>query len=143
VRFAGIGADSLWVLYRSGRASALWFPATILLTGIWQVHILEGYIGARWRSGRTGSRQPCSVPQRRSHWGLAIGGWRQHGPGLPFAAAALSVLLAMPVAWSIGSALILGNAGFPVARPPFPTAETRHSAGAGYSSPARLPPTPS
>jgi hypothetical protein len=43
---AGVGVASLWVLHRSGQASALWLPATILLTGLWQVHILEGYLGS-------------------------------------------------------------------------------------------------
>jgi 4-amino-4-deoxy-L-arabinose transferase-like glycosyltransferase len=126
---AGIGADSLWVLYRSGRASALWFPATILLTGIWQVHILEGYIGGTLAIEQDWLTPALFGTTAALALGLAIVGWRQHGPGLPFAAAALSVLPAMPVAWSIGSTLTLGNAGFPVARPPFPTAETQARRG--------------
>jgi 4-amino-4-deoxy-L-arabinose transferase-like glycosyltransferase len=35
----------------------------------------------------------------------------------------------MPVAWSIGSTLVRGNAGFPAARPPFPTAEAQARSG--------------
>jgi 4-amino-4-deoxy-L-arabinose transferase-like glycosyltransferase len=61
---------------------------------------------------------------------IALAGWRrQHGPGLPFAAAALSIVLAMPMARSIGSTLVRGNAGFPSARPPFPAGEVEARRG--------------
>src|SRR5271167_326267 len=126
---AGVGAVSLWVLYRSGRASALWLPATILLTGLWQVHILEGYLGGTLAIGHGWLAPTLFGTAAALASGLAIVGWRQHGPGLPFAAAALSILLAMPVAWSIGSTLVRGNAGFPAARPPFPTAEAEARRG--------------
>ena len=41
--------------------------------------------------------------------------------------AALTILLAMPAAWSLGTVLVKGNTGFPAARPPFlnDAAETR------------------
>jgi hypothetical protein len=38
-------------------------------------------------------------------------------------------VLAMPVAWSIGSTLVRGNVGFPSARPPFPTGQTEARRG--------------
>jgi 4-amino-4-deoxy-L-arabinose transferase-like glycosyltransferase len=127
---AGVGADSLWAVHRSGRARALWLPATILLIGLWQVHILEGYLGDTLAIGHHGWLPPTLFATAAALGsGLAIIGWRQHGPGLPFAAAALSVLLAMPIAWSIGSTLVRGNAGFPAARPPFPTAEVEARRG--------------
>jgi len=124
---AGIGAGSLWVLHRSGRASARWLPATILLTGLWQVHILEGYLGGTFGHGWLAPALFGTAAALTS--GLAIVGWRQHRLWLPFVAAALSILLAMPVAWSIGSTLVRGNAGFPAARPPFPTAEAQARRG--------------
>ena len=120
---AGVGVASLWVLHRSGRASALWLPATILLTGLWQVYILEGYLGSTLAIGHGWFPLALFGPAAALALGLAIVGWRKHGPGLPFAAGALSVLLAMPAAWSIGTTLVRGTVGFPTARPPFPTAE--------------------
>jgi 4-amino-4-deoxy-L-arabinose transferase-like glycosyltransferase len=145
---AGVGAGTLWVLHRSARASALWLPVTILLTGLWQAYILEGYLGGTLAIGHSW----LSPALFGTASGLAIVGWRrQHGPGLPFAAAALSLVLAMPVAWSIGSTLVRGNAGFPSARPPFPTgeAEARRALGTSRrgdcrrSQADRLPRTPS
>ena len=123
---AGVGASTLWVLHRSARAFALWLPVTILLTGLWQAYILEGYLGGTLAIGHSW----LSPALFGTASGLAIDGWRrQHGPGLPFAAAALSLVLAMPVAWSIGSTLVRGNAGFPSARPPFPTGEAEARRG--------------
>jgi 4-amino-4-deoxy-L-arabinose transferase-like glycosyltransferase len=123
---AGVGASTLWVLHRSARAFALWLPVTILLTGLWQAYILEGYLGGTLAIGHSW----LSPALFGTASGLAIVGWRrQHGPGLPFAAAALSLVLAMPVAWSIGSTLVRGNAGFPSARPPFPAGEVEARRG--------------
>jgi hypothetical protein len=111
------------MLHRSGQALALWLPATILLTGLWQVYILEGFLGSTLAIGHGWFPLALFGPTAALALGLAIVGWRKHGPGLPFAAGALSVLLAMPAAWSIGTTLVRGTVGFPTARPPFPTAE--------------------
>ena len=126
---AGVGVASLWVRHRSGRASALWLPATILLTGLWQVYILEGYLGSTLAIGHGWCPLALFGPTAALALGLAIVGWRKHGPGLPFAVGALSVLLAMPAACSIGTTLVRGTVGFPTARPPFPTAEAEARRG--------------
>lgn len=65
----GDGAGSLvWVLHRSGRASALWLPATILLTGFGQVHILVG--------------MSCLLPLPR-FWKSTLGPLRRGNPARP------------------------------------------------------------
>ena len=51
--------------------------------------------------------------------------WRRRGPSLAAAATAVAILLAMPAAWSVGTALVRLPAGFPTAQPPFLTAEAQ------------------
>jgi hypothetical protein len=58
----------VWVLHRSGRASALWLPATILLTGFGQVHILVG--------------MSCLLPLPR-FWKSTLGPLRRGNPARP------------------------------------------------------------
>jgi 4-amino-4-deoxy-L-arabinose transferase-like glycosyltransferase len=115
---AGIGAIALWRLYRAGGRAALWLPATIVATALWQVHIVEGYlglltIGEVWAPGALIALATLAC--------LALAWWR--GPTFGYAIAALVVLLAMPATWSVGTAALRASAGFPVAQPPFLSAE--------------------
>ena len=100
-----------------------------LLTGLWQVYILEGYLGSTLAIGHGWFRLALFGPAAALILGLAIVGWRKPWPGLPFAAGALSLLLAMPTAWSIGTRLVRGAVGFPTVRSPFPTAEAEARRG--------------
>jgi 4-amino-4-deoxy-L-arabinose transferase-like glycosyltransferase len=116
---AGTGAIALWGLYRERGIAALWLPGAILATALWQVHIVEGYLGGVLAVGHVWL--PLALLGSAAMACAALV-WRR-GPALPAAAAALAVLLAMPAAWSVGTAATRATAGFPSAQPPFMTGE--------------------
>jgi 4-amino-4-deoxy-L-arabinose transferase-like glycosyltransferase len=116
---AGIGAIALWRCYREGSKAALWLPAAILATGLWQAHIVEGYLGGLLAIGQIWL--PATLIGAAVLAATAL--WWRRGPAVSFAVAALAILLAMPAAWSLGTATMHGSAGFPSAQPPFMSAE--------------------
>jgi 4-amino-4-deoxy-L-arabinose transferase-like glycosyltransferase len=109
---AGIGAVALW---RSHGLARLLLPAVILVTALWQAHILGGYLGGLVALG------PILLPA------VLVGGAAfaaiilaaRRGPLLAVAGSALILLLAMPAAWSVGTATMRFTTGFPAAQPPF------------------------
>jgi 4-amino-4-deoxy-L-arabinose transferase-like glycosyltransferase len=107
---AGIGAVVLWRLYVAGGKAALWLPAAILATGLWQAHIVDGYLHGLLTIGEVWL--PGALIALATLAGLALG-WRR-GPVLGYALAALVVLLAMPATWSVGTAVIAGRRRFPL-----------------------------
>lgn len=113
---AGIGVVSFWSLYAAGGARALGFPAILIVTALWQAHIVDGYLDQYLAIGRG-----WLVPALIAATGLAVVGLVAVRPkrSAALAGIAVAVLLAMPAAWSIGSVLAPGNTGFPAARPPF------------------------
>jgi hypothetical protein len=98
---------------------------TLIATALWQVNIVEGYLAGILAVGHLWLPLALLAGVIASCVVLAGLGWRRAGPGLPFAAAALTILMAMPTAWSIGTAMIRSTAGFPAAQPPFLTAEAQ------------------
>ena len=116
---AGIGLVGLWSLYTAGGVASLFFPATLIATALWQGYIVDGYltgylaIGEKWlvpalvgAAGLTAAGLLALRPPRRA-------------PAMVLGGVAISILLAMPAAWSVGTVLVKGNTGFPAARPPF------------------------
>jgi 4-amino-4-deoxy-L-arabinose transferase-like glycosyltransferase len=116
---AAIGAVALWQCYRERGIAALWLPVAIIATALWQVHIVEGYLGGTLAVGHLWL--PATLIGTAA-LACAVLLWRR-GPSLPVAGVALAVLLAMPAAWSVGTATMRGTAGFPSAQPPFLTDE--------------------
>ena len=116
---AGIGTVGLWSLYTQRGARSLLFPLTLVVTALWQGYIVDGFltrylaIGEKWL---VLALVACA--------GLAAAGLIVMRPPLRASAivlggVALSILLAMPTAWSVGTVLVKGNTGFPASRPPF------------------------
>jgi 4-amino-4-deoxy-L-arabinose transferase-like glycosyltransferase len=110
---------SLWRQYRAGGRAALWLPAAIVATALWQAHIVQGYLGGLLAIGHIWL--PATLILSIVLAGAAL--WLGRGPTLGYAVAAFAVLLAMPAAWSLGTATMHGSAGFPSAQPPFMTSE--------------------
>jgi 4-amino-4-deoxy-L-arabinose transferase-like glycosyltransferase len=115
---AGIGAIALWRSYSRGGRIALLLPAVLLLAALWQVHIVEGYLGGVLAVGHVWL--PAALLGGAAAAGAAL--WWRRGPALS-AALAAAILLAMPAAWSVGTASMRGGAAFPAAQPPFLSAE--------------------
>lgn len=114
---AGIGAVALWSLYRSRSAAALMLPGVILITGLWQAHILYGDAAGSTEPGVWGvvALLGASAVLALSFAGLWL---RQREAPLPFAWLALALALSLPLTWSIGSGVARARGGFPVAEPP-------------------------
>jgi hypothetical protein len=99
--------------------AALWLPVAIVATALWQVHIVEGYLGGIVAVGQIwlpvaligATALTCALLLSRRGGGHAAVG------------AALALLLAMPAAWSVGTATTPAATGIPTAQPPFLTDE--------------------
>jgi 4-amino-4-deoxy-L-arabinose transferase-like glycosyltransferase len=116
---AGIGMGSLWLLYAAGGVRALLFPVTLIATALWQGYIVGGYL-----TGYLAIGEKWLVPALLGATGLAAAGLLVmrpplRAPAILLGGLAISSLLAMPAAWSLGTVLVKGNTGFPAARPPF------------------------
>jgi 4-amino-4-deoxy-L-arabinose transferase-like glycosyltransferase len=116
---AGIGTVALWSLYATGGAASLVFPAALIATALWQGYIVDGYI-----TGYLAIGEKWLVPALLGATGLAASGVLVtrpplRAPAILLGGLAISSLLAMPAAWSVGTVLVKGNTGFPAARPPF------------------------
>lgn len=115
---AGIGAAALLSLYCRASRIALLLPGTLIATALWQAYILDGYGTAQL--GFVGfDHFWLAAAFLFAATVLAIGLAMLRNDAarwLPMAAAVL--LLAMPAAWSFGTAAAKGNTGFPAARPP-------------------------
>jgi 4-amino-4-deoxy-L-arabinose transferase-like glycosyltransferase len=125
---AGIGTAALWQLYRKERTAGLLLPAAILVTALWQARIVEFYLGGIVAVGHGwlpvvllgGAAAACVA--------LVVMWWRRQqglSRSLGVATLAILILLAMPAAWSVGTALMRGGAGFAAAQPPFLTDEAQ------------------
>jgi 4-amino-4-deoxy-L-arabinose transferase-like glycosyltransferase len=124
---AGIGLVGLRSLYAAGGARSLLLPATVIATALWQGYIVNGYL-----TEDLASRAKWLVPGLIGVTGLTAIGLAALRPAWlgrtkVLCGVALSLLLAMPMAWSVGTILVKRNIGFPGARPPFltDTAETQ------------------
>jgi 4-amino-4-deoxy-L-arabinose transferase-like glycosyltransferase len=116
---AGIGLVALWSLYAAGGAASLVFPATLIATALWQGYIVGGY-----NSGYLAIGEKWLVPALLGASGLAAAGLLVirpplRAPAMLLGGLAISSLLAMQAAWSLGAVLVKGNTGFPAARSPF------------------------
>jgi 4-amino-4-deoxy-L-arabinose transferase-like glycosyltransferase len=115
---AGIGVVVLCSFYTVGGIGSLVLPAALIATALWQGHIVDGYLTEYLAIG-----QKWLVPALIGGTGLVAAGLvalrRRRQAALALSGAAFLVLLAMPTAWSVGTALLKGNTGFPAARPPF------------------------
>jgi 4-amino-4-deoxy-L-arabinose transferase-like glycosyltransferase len=120
---SAIGVQRLWHLHRERRLAAV-LPAALLTTALWQAYILDFYL----------SELPA--PERDRALAGLVGAAALAGGGLclhpvtrrvrlaaGIAAAGVAILLAAPAAWSLGTSLMVAQAGFPAARPPLLTAE--------------------
>jgi 4-amino-4-deoxy-L-arabinose transferase-like glycosyltransferase len=113
---AAIGAIQLWQLSARGRWGALALPAAIVLTALWQAHIVDFYLTGSLRLERIWLL-PLLAAAMLAAVGLAVA---RSSPARRCAAAAgFALLLVLPAAWSTATALTEGHAGFPAARPPF------------------------
>jgi len=116
---AGIGTVALWWLYAAGGIMALLAPITLIATALWQGYIVEGYLAGSLAIG-----EKWLVPALVGATGLSTVGLltlrrHQRVPAMVLGGLALSILLVMPAAWSVGTVLAKGNTGFPSARAPF------------------------
>jgi 4-amino-4-deoxy-L-arabinose transferase-like glycosyltransferase len=115
---AGIGVVRLASHYSAGRAGRLLAAAALVATALWQAHIVNGYLAGYLAIGENWL-QPALIGAS----GLAAAGLialpSRRGLALALGAFAISLLLAMPAAWSVGTVLVKGNIGFPAASPPF------------------------
>jgi 4-amino-4-deoxy-L-arabinose transferase-like glycosyltransferase len=114
----GIGAVTLWSLWRSRSAAALMLPSVILITGLWQAHILYGDAAGSTELGVLGA---VVVLGASAALALSFAGlWlcRREAP-LALAGLALALALSLPLTWSIGSGVARARGGFPVAEAPF------------------------
>jgi 4-amino-4-deoxy-L-arabinose transferase-like glycosyltransferase len=116
---AGIGTVALWSLYAAGGVMALLPPITLIATALWQGYIVDGYLAGSLAIG-----EKWLVPALVGATGLSTAGLlalrrRQRVAAMVLGGLALSILLVMPAAWSVGTVLAKGNTGFPSARPPF------------------------
>jgi 4-amino-4-deoxy-L-arabinose transferase-like glycosyltransferase len=113
---AGIGAAALWSSYRQGGVASLVLPGMLLATAIWQAHILDGYGAAHLATGE--GWIVAALLTAAAVLAVAFVALRRR-PAAALGLAAIVLLLALPAAWSIGTASAAGNTGFPAARPPF------------------------
>jgi 4-amino-4-deoxy-L-arabinose transferase-like glycosyltransferase len=116
---AGIGTIALWWLYAADGVMALLAPITLIATALWQGYIAEAYLAGSLAIG-----EKWLVPALVGATGLSTAGllsFRRHQrmPAMVLGGLALSILLVMPAAWSVGTVQAKGNTGFPSARPPF------------------------
>jgi hypothetical protein len=118
---SAIGAVRLWSLYRAGGAPGLLLPAALGATGLRQAYIVDDYLAGHLATGH-GWIEPLliGIPATAAV-GLVVMRWLRRCPARALTAVACGILLAMPAAWSVGTALVDGVAGFPAARPPFLT----------------------
>ena len=118
---AAIGAVQLWSLYRAGGAPALLLPAALAASGLWQTYIIDEYLTGHLAIGH-GWLEPLliGIPAAATAGLVVMRRLRLRPAGALYGVAG-SALLAMPAAWSVGTALVDGVAGFPAARPPFLT----------------------
>jgi 4-amino-4-deoxy-L-arabinose transferase-like glycosyltransferase len=116
---AGIGLAALWSPYLAGGAASLVLPATLIAAALWQGYIVDGYL-----TGYLAIGEKWLIPALLGATGLAAAGLLVmrpplRAPAILLGGLAISSLLAMPAAWSVGTVLVKGNTGFPAARPPF------------------------
>lgn len=118
---SAIGAVRLWSLYRAGGAPGLLLPAALGITALWQAYIVDDYLAGHLATGH-GWIEPAliGIPATAAV-GLVVMRRLRRCPARALTAVAGGILLAMPAAWSVGTALVDGVAGFPAARPPFLT----------------------
>ncbi|HEV8030003.1 MAG TPA: glycosyltransferase family 39 protein [Stellaceae bacterium] len=123
---AGIGAATLWSLYRAGGAAALLLPAAIVASGLWQANILDEYLAGHLAIGQSWIEWVLPATAGIAAAGLLLTRLSERGAAR-VATLGLVLSLALPAAWSIGTATAAGISGFPGARPPFLTdaAETQ------------------
>src|SRR5207248_5277609 len=110
---AGIGMAALWSLYRQGGTPALALPGALMASAVWQAYILDGYGAAHLAIDNdwvVPAFLTAAVVLVVAFAALRtrLAGW--------LAVTAAALLLALPSAWSIGTALAHGNTGFPTAR---------------------------
>jgi 4-amino-4-deoxy-L-arabinose transferase-like glycosyltransferase len=115
----GIGTVALWSLYKSGGVAALLMPIALIATALWQGYIVDGYLAGSLAIG-----EKWLVPALVGATGLSTAGLlalrrHQQVAAMALGGLALTILLAMPAAWSVGTVLAKGNTGFPSARSPF------------------------
>lgn len=115
----GIGAVCLWRDYREGGRALL--PAAIAATALWQAYIVQFFLGGSLALGHVWL--PAVLIAGAAAAGAVL--WWRRGPSLAAAATAVAILLALPAAWSVGTAMVRRPAGFPTAEPPFLTAEAQ------------------
>jgi 4-amino-4-deoxy-L-arabinose transferase-like glycosyltransferase len=113
---AAIGTIELWQLSARGRRGALALAAAIVLTVLWQAHIVHFYLTGSLRLERIWLL-PLLAAAILAAVGLAVA--RSPPARRCAAAAGFALLLTPPAAWSIATAVTEGHAGFPTARPPF------------------------
>jgi hypothetical protein len=141
---AGVGAGSLWVLYCQGRAPALWLPATIFLTGLWQVHVLEGYLGDTLAIGHG-----WLAPTLFGTTAALASGARHYRVAAARAGTAVCRGGAVDNCWRCrwpGRSAVPSSAAMPDSRQrgrPSRLLMPRVDAGAGHSLPEQLPAIPS
>ncbi len=123
---AGIGAATLWSLHRAGGAAALLLPAAIVASGLWQANILDEYLAGHLAIGQSWIEWVLPATAGIAAAGLLLTRLSERGAAR-VATLGLVLSLALPAAWSIGTATAAGISGFPGARPPFLTdaAETQ------------------
>jgi 4-amino-4-deoxy-L-arabinose transferase-like glycosyltransferase len=117
---AGIGTAALWLRYREGGAAALLLPIALVATGAWQAYILDGYVAAHLTSVYEWLGLVILLAATALA-GAIIVLRRPIGVARGLSIATLAMLVALPAAWAIGTALATGNTGFPAARPPLMT----------------------
>ena len=113
---AGIGAAALWSFYRRAGMTALLLPAAVIATVLWQADILDGYGTAQLGFDHLWIAAGFLVAAAVLAIALAM---FRNNVARWLAIAAAAMLLALPAAWSFGTAAAKGNTGFPAARPPF------------------------
>ena len=113
---AGIGAAALWSLYRNEKIGTLLLPLAVIATALWQAYILDGYGAAQLAVDHGWIAAVFLCAAALLAIGLAV---LRNNAARGIAIAAAVLLLALPAAWSFGTAAAKGNTGFPAARPPF------------------------
>jgi 4-amino-4-deoxy-L-arabinose transferase-like glycosyltransferase len=116
---AGTGTVALWSLYGAGGTRALLFPAALIATALWQSRIVAGYLASELAVGDKWLVPALIGAIISMAAGLVALRPTRRAPALVLTGVAVSILLALPTAWSVGTVLVKGNTGFPAARPPF------------------------
>ena len=133
---AAIGLVRLWSRHRQRGTAALWLPAALVLTALWQAYLQHGHVAslaAAWWSGRRTFADLMSTPDAGWLFGLylaliigtifsaailAYAAIRQHN-GFRLSALALggglTVLLATPALWALSPLLGHVDVWFPAA----------------------------